>query len=625
MIDKPAPRKECYVPVTVDQSADAPQFDLIVSEKGGPERRETYRGSEITIGRVQGNDLVLPKGNVSKRHARILFREGRFIVTDLNSTNGTYVNRRRIVQATIIREEDRVYVGDFVVRVVGALSTSRGEEGPESSRDLLPIPSSIAPEPGDHRSKSAPAWERLSAAEQLSRASGPPAATVTPPIQSSSPPPFDRGISEPPQESSQRFSDMAASHRHAVAELIAAISADLDEPPLKPDESYSEAVRRKAERLADQQLVAGHIPVGTSAEAVADQACEEMLGLGPLSELVSDPAVQLIAAARYDALSGTRDGRQQPFLPGFSQVRSLELAVRRLLLKATEPVLDSEEIVERTLTDGTRVSVVRGAVSPGGPLLTIRKPRRISSTLDDLVRRGTVSRAMATFLVQCVSGHLNILVVGPHDEGAQIVLASLCSAVARDKIVAITDHDDLMVHHEGAVRLDLSSFKGDVRRLLEIAAAVPSSRMAIALSSTELSAGLIEATGIGVSGLLASLHAANLNRGLLRLPADVVAERPGMGLEAATGWVLSAFDVVIEVTRLRDGRVRVLRIGELIADGNNGIGVSDIFRFVVSRVAAGGAVEGTFSPSGSVPRVVSQLEAMGMRIDPSLFMRNPSR
>lgn len=615
-------------PVTVDQSAEAPQFDLIVSEKGGLERRETYRGSEITIGRVQGNDLVLPKGNVSKRHARILFREGRFIVTDLNSTNGTYVNRRRIAQATIIREEDRVYVGDFVVRVVGGTSTSRGEDGPESSapRELIPIPSSIIPDPTDHRSsKSAPAWERLSAAEQLSRASGPPAATVTPPVQSSSPPPIDRGISEPPQESSQRFSDMASGHRHAVSELIAAIIAELGEPSLRPNEAYSEAVRKNAERLADQQLVAGHIPVGTSAEAVVDQACEEILGLGPLGELVADPAVQLIAAARFDSLSGTRDGRQQPFLPGFSQMHSFELAVRRLFLKATDPVEDHEEIVERKLTDGTRVSVVRGAVSPSGPLLTIRKPRRISSSLDDLVRSGAISRAMATFLVQCVSGHLNILVVGPHDEGAQIVLASLCSAVARDKIVAITDHDDLMVHHDGAVRLELSTFKGDVRKLLEIAAAVPSSRMAITLSTSELSAALIEAMGIGVSGLLAALHAANLNRGLLRLPADVVSERPGMGLEAATGWVLSAFDVVIEVTRLRDGRVRVLRIGELVPDGSNGIGVSDIFRFVVSRVAAGGAVEGTFSPSGSVPRVVGQLEAMGMRIDPSLFVRTPSR
>ena len=92
-------------------------FAIVISEKGGAERRETFDRSEITVGRVQGNDVTLPKGNVSKRHARLLFRDGRFIVTDLNSTNGTYVNRRRISQATIVREGDRIYVGDFVLRI----------------------------------------------------------------------------------------------------------------------------------------------------------------------------------------------------------------------------------------------------------------------------------------------------------------------------------------------------------------------------------------------------------------------------------------------------------------------------------------------------------------------------
>jgi len=95
-----------------------------------------------------------------------------------------------------------------------------------------------------------------------------------------------------------------------------------------------------------------------------------------------------------------------------------------------------------------------------------------------------------------------------------------------------------------------------------------------------------------------------------------------MSLEAAVGWVLSAFDVVIEVTRLRDGRVRVLRIGELELDESGAIAVSDIFRFVVSRVAAGGAVEGSFVPSGKTPRIVGRLEALGMRVDTSLFVRS---
>src|ERR1700738_1653838 len=92
-------------------------FTIIISEKGGAERRESFDKNEINVGRVQGNDLMLPKGNVSKHHARLLFRDGRFIVTDLKSTNGTYVNGRKIAQATIVREGDKIYIGDFIVRV----------------------------------------------------------------------------------------------------------------------------------------------------------------------------------------------------------------------------------------------------------------------------------------------------------------------------------------------------------------------------------------------------------------------------------------------------------------------------------------------------------------------------
>src|SRR5438552_9770114 len=92
-------------------------FTIIISEKGGAERRESFDKNEINVGRVQGNDLMLPKGNVSKHHARLLFRDGRFIVTDLKSTNGTYVNGRKITQATIVREGDKVYIGDFVLRI----------------------------------------------------------------------------------------------------------------------------------------------------------------------------------------------------------------------------------------------------------------------------------------------------------------------------------------------------------------------------------------------------------------------------------------------------------------------------------------------------------------------------
>jgi pilus assembly protein CpaF len=85
-------------------------FSVIISEKGGAERREAFDRTEINVGRVQGNELMLPKGNVSKRHARLLYRDGRFIVTDLKSTNGTYVNDKRVEKAQLAAG-DRLRIG----------------------------------------------------------------------------------------------------------------------------------------------------------------------------------------------------------------------------------------------------------------------------------------------------------------------------------------------------------------------------------------------------------------------------------------------------------------------------------------------------------------------------------
>lgn len=93
-------------------------FAIIVTEKGGEQRRLEFDKSEVTIGRVQGNDVILPKGNVSKRHARIVLKDGKFIIVDLKSTNGTYVNGRKITSPLVVKKDvDKIYIGDFIIGV----------------------------------------------------------------------------------------------------------------------------------------------------------------------------------------------------------------------------------------------------------------------------------------------------------------------------------------------------------------------------------------------------------------------------------------------------------------------------------------------------------------------------
>ena len=87
-------------------------FAVVVSSPSAPTQRFVFDKPEVTIGRVAGNDLVLPHGNVSRQHARIVIKDAKFILMDLKSTNGTYVNGRRMTSPLVIHEHDHVTIGE---------------------------------------------------------------------------------------------------------------------------------------------------------------------------------------------------------------------------------------------------------------------------------------------------------------------------------------------------------------------------------------------------------------------------------------------------------------------------------------------------------------------------------
>src|ERR671910_778658 len=111
-----------------------------INEKGGQTTSQSFDKNEITIGRVQGNDVVLPKGNISKRHSRIVLKDGKFIIVDLKSTNGTYVNGRKITSPLVIKDSDKIYIGDFILNV-----EETGAGGPRVSDTGGPQPAPLPP------------------------------------------------------------------------------------------------------------------------------------------------------------------------------------------------------------------------------------------------------------------------------------------------------------------------------------------------------------------------------------------------------------------------------------------------------------------------------------------------
>lgn len=130
-------------------------FRVTVTEKDGQASSYDFDDvkSEVSIGRVKGNDIVLPKGNVSKRHSRIVVKDGKFIIVDLKSTNGTFVNGRKISSPHVVKGDDKVYIGDFVLGIDTSVALAPPAPAPapapamgiqELSPSRQPLPPSMA-------------------------------------------------------------------------------------------------------------------------------------------------------------------------------------------------------------------------------------------------------------------------------------------------------------------------------------------------------------------------------------------------------------------------------------------------------------------------------------------------
>jgi pilus assembly protein CpaF len=120
-------------------------FSIVITEKGGAQRQLDFEGPEISVGRLEDNDICLPKNNVSKHHARLVFKDDRYVLVDQKSTNGTYVNGRRISAPMVVRKGDKIYIGDFILTLAlpegfGESPSGRLSGAPRMSAPPMPDP-----------------------------------------------------------------------------------------------------------------------------------------------------------------------------------------------------------------------------------------------------------------------------------------------------------------------------------------------------------------------------------------------------------------------------------------------------------------------------------------------------
>src|SRR5690606_6507540 len=411
----------------------------------------------------------------------------------------------------------------------------------------------------------------------------------------------------------------SAGEADALADLVARVLKSGVDLPVDVDDRS----RRAIEAVVAQELEAmqhaqqrGH---ALNLEALRKDALLELTELGPLGRLMADEAVTEISLPRYDQLTVVRQNRKSD-LAGFATPRTLELAVLRLChVAGITP--DGEGVSRGKLEGGLEFEAMLSPALRTGPWLLLRKSRRLTGRLENLVRSGVISRGMATFLQQATAARLRLLIVGSRGADAGQIVSALCAAAGADRLVGVQSLDAVAAER-AAVRLSLTGAAADAGSMVRALAHTASSRLVVDLAQTDVAVAVLDAVAEGADGLIATTRAPNLRSAWSKLTADILTVRPQLPLAAAREWLASCFDLMLEVGQLRDGRVRVVRICEPGADGSD---VAEIFGFVAQRTAAGGLVEGTFTWSGHTPRAAQEMTARGVSLDSSVFARPATR
>ena len=357
-------------------------------------------------------------------------------------------------------------------------------------------------------------------------------------------------------------------------------------------------------------------------DALLVEARREICDLGPLAPLLDDEDVGEIQVVRHDYVVALHGRRQVPAEVGFTSERAVGRAIRRICVAAGKPLAEGEVFVERRLARGGRMFAILPRAEDHGHMVVLRKPQRADLSLEDLVRSGTISRAMASLLSQCVAAHANILVTGAAGAGTTTLIGALAGAGStEDRVLVLQEDDELVFNQPHTVSILLGDKPDERVRAIQAAARIRPDRLVVGAFAGAAAAEMVDAMGNGVDGVLAGARAPTLRQAVLRLTADIAKSRPGLTVDVAREWLASVFDLAIEIARLRDGRHRVLRVAEMAVEGNR-IVLRDIFTFAVERTAAGGTLEGTFAPTGIVPGILDDLAARGFPVDPSLFRRH---
>jgi pilus assembly protein CpaF len=358
---------------------------------------------------------------------------------------------------------------------------------------------------------------------------------------------------------------------------------------------------------------------------------DDILGYGPLEPLLNDDSVTEVMVNNHDRIYVERDGKIERSSTTFADNAHLLRIIDKIVSQIGRRIDESSPMVDARLPDGSRVNAIIPPLSLKGPTLTIRKFSRDPYTMDDLIGFGSITPKAAQFLAACARGKLNVLISGGTGTGKTTTLNAVSAFIPGDeRIVTIEDAAELQLQQEHVITLEARppNIEGQgevrIRELVRNALRMRPDRIIVGEVRGAETLDMLQAMNTGHEGSLTTIHANSPRDALSRLETLVLTAGVDLPLRAIREQISSAFDLLVQITRLVDGSRRVSHITEVLRMESDVITLQDVF--LAKPPAEDEAVLANatrlLSPltcTGLKPHFLEKLAAHGVVLPPTFF------
>jgi pilus assembly protein CpaF len=386
-------------------------------------------------------------------------------------------------------------------------------------------------------------------------------------------------------------------------------------------------LRREIGGLVHDFLAKENLPMrADDTERLTDELIDEVMGLGPLEPLLSDPGVADILVNSFRNVYVERYGKLERVPVQFRDERHLMRIIDKIVSRVGRRVDESQPWVDARLDDGSRVNVIVRPCAIDGPTLSIRKFSRDPLTAEKLIEMGTLTQGSAMFLRALVEARLNVLISGGTGSGKTTMLNALSASIdPSQRIVTIEDAAELQLQQDHVVRLETRPPSAEgasavtQRDLVRNALRMRPDRIIIGEVRGTEAFDMLQAMNTGHDGSMTTIHANTARDALSRLEQMVAMIGGEVPLQAVRRQIASGLQIVLQLSRLADGRRRIMSISEITGMEGDVISMQDIFVFRKRGRSDSGEVLGEFVPTGIRPLCMELLAAAGVSMASETF------